>query len=250
MKPKVVAVIPARLDSSRFPGKALHPIHGRPLIYHVWKSVTKSKQIDQVYIATDSPEILKTASAFGADVYLSSRKPKTGSDRVAEVAKAIDADIYVNVQGDCFGISHTALDKVVTMVSTNKNIGIGTLAAPIKSDDDLFSPNLVKVVVDSKGRAHWFSRFPIPYVQHASSIPRWRQAKFYGHIGVYVFRREALLQFAGWKQTPCEVSESLEQLRILEHGGAIHICQTGQKPISIDSPEDARKVVLKYKKAG
>lgn len=250
MKPAVVAVIPARLQSSRFPGKVLHPIQGRPLLYHVWKSACKCKTIDKVLIATDSPEISNAAREFGAEVFRSSRKPKTGSDRVAEVAHDIPAKIYVNIQGDCFGISSKAIDKVVSFVSKNKKISIGTLAAQIKSDNDLFSPNLVKVVFDSSGNAAWFSRFPIPYIQQVSSAPRWRQAKFYGHIGVYVFRSEALKQFAKWKRTPCEVSESLEQLRVLEHGGAIHVCQTGEKPISIDSPEDARKVVVKYRKAG
>jgi 3-deoxy-manno-octulosonate cytidylyltransferase (CMP-KDO synthetase) len=250
MNPDVVAVIPARLQSSRFPGKALHPIQGRPLLYHVWKSACKCKTIDKVLIATDSSEIADAARAFGAEVFRSSRKPKTGSDRVAEVARNMPAKIYVNIQGDCFGISAKAIDKVVSFVSQNKNISIGTLAAPIKSDNDLFSPNLVKVVFDANGKTLWFSRFPIPYVQQASSIPRWRQSKFYGHIGVYVFRSKALKQFAIWKRTPCEVSESLEQLRVLEHGGAIHVCQTGEKPISIDSPEDAMKVGLMLRKAG
>jgi len=250
MKPSVVAVIPARLQSSRFPGKVLHPIQGHPLLYHVWKSACKCKTVDKVLIATDSPEIANAAKEFGAEVFRSSRKPKTGSDRVAEVARDISANIYVNIQGDCFGVSSKTIDKVVSFVSKNKSISIGTLAAPIKSDNDLFSPNLVKVVFDASGKAAWFSRFPIPYVQEVSSEPRWRQAKFYGHIGVYVFRSEALKQFATWKRTPCEISESLEQLRVLEHGGAIHVCQTGEKPVSIDSPEDARKVVVKNRKAG
>ena len=127
MRPTVVAVIPARLQSSRFPGKALHPIHGRPLLYHVWKSVCRCKTIDKVLIATESQEIIKAAHDFGAEVFRSSSKPKTGSDRVAEVAREVRADIYTNIQGDCFGISSTAIDKVVALVAKDKKLPLALL---------------------------------------------------------------------------------------------------------------------------
>jgi 3-deoxy-manno-octulosonate cytidylyltransferase (CMP-KDO synthetase) len=239
--PEVVAVIPARLGSTRFPGKLLHPYKGRPLIYYVWKQVAKARLIDRVLIATDSAEIAGAAREFGAEVVRTSNRPKTGTDRVAEALRSRRGDIVVNVQGDCFGLKPALLDRVIRAMMQNRNIQCATLARAIENDEELFNPSVVKIAVDRPGRALWFSRFPIPYIQRPDERARSAQFDFLAHIGVYFFRRPALEAFARWKQSPFERAESLEQLRVLDNGGIIQVFKTRAATYSIDTPADLKK---------
>jgi 3-deoxy-manno-octulosonate cytidylyltransferase (CMP-KDO synthetase) len=152
------------------------------------------------------------------------------------------ASIVINVQADCFGLPPTALDRVVTAMTEDRSIKYATLARRIGSDQELLDPGVVKVITTRDGRALWFSRYPLPYLQQASAGSRSRQFKFRGHIGVYFFRRSALEEYAGWKQTPLEKAESLEQLRILEHGRNMKVFNTSARTFSIDTPEDMKKI--------
>ncbi len=238
MKQGVVAIIPARLGSTRFSGKVLHQHQGKPLLFYAYRNVCKSRLIDRVIIATDSPEIEKAARQFGAEVVRTSRKHRTGSDRAAEAAAKVGGSIIINVQADTFGLSGTVLDKVLKPMMKDRSIKFATLARKITSDDELFDPNKVKIVLDRDNNSLWFSRFPIPYIQHAAETPRFSQHDFWLHVGVYFFRVEALRQYASWKRGSAEKAESLEQLRILENGGSIKVFKTKINSFSVDSPED------------
>jgi 3-deoxy-manno-octulosonate cytidylyltransferase (CMP-KDO synthetase) len=239
---KVAAVIPARLESTRFAGKVLYPFQGQPLLYHVWRQVTKAKEVSQVWIATDSGEIARAAESFGAEVIVTSRRPRTGTDRIAEAIADRSADIVINVQADCLGLKPILLDRVIREMRRDRSIRYATLARPIGGDQELFDPGVVKVVVDRRSQALWFSRFPLPYLQHPSPRPRSAQFGYLEHIGVYFFRRAALEAYAGWKRTLLEKAESLEQLRILENGGSIRVFRTTARTISVDKPEDLNKI--------
>ena len=239
---EVVGVIPARLGSTRFPGKLLCPYQGKPLIYYVWRQASRARRIDRLMIATDSAEIARAAEAFGADVVLTSKRPRTGTDRVAEAVKGRPAGIVVNIQGDCFGLKPGLLDRVIDAMMQNRDMRYATLARPISVDQELFNPSVVKVAVGRDGRALWFSRYPIPYLQKPDRRHHSSQFAFLAHIGVYFFRREALEAFVGWKQSPLEKAESLEQLRILDNGGVIKVFTTRSATFSIDTPDDLRKL--------
>jgi 3-deoxy-manno-octulosonate cytidylyltransferase (CMP-KDO synthetase) len=243
----VLGVIPARLGSTRFPGKALFPYRGKPLLYYVWDQMRRSAQMDRIVIATDSPEIALAAQSFGAEVVRTSRKHRTGSDRVAEVAAAIPADIVVNIQGDNFGLKAGPVDRIVQAMKERPEIWCATLVRSISDDRQLFDPNVVKVVAAADNHALWFSRFPLPYLQNADDSPRCKQSRFLAHIGVYVFRRQALRQYAGWRRSRLEIAESLEQLRILENGGRIDLFRTSARTVSVDTQADLKKISLLYR---
>ncbi|MBI5266108.1 MAG: 3-deoxy-manno-octulosonate cytidylyltransferase [candidate division Zixibacteria bacterium] len=239
---RTLAVIPARLGSTRFPRKVLYPWQGQPLLYHVWRQVTRAKTVDRVVIATDSKEIEQAALGFGAEVVRTSAKCQTGTDRVAEAHRKLGGEIVINVQADSFNLSPAGLDKVVTAMKKDRGVQFATIARPITSDEELFDPNKVKVAVGSDGNALWFSRFPIPYIQKAEEKPRCRQFPFLLHIGIYFFRAAALGRYVGWPRTAMEKAESLEQLRILEHGGRIRLFVMNMKSVTIDSPADLTRL--------
>ncbi len=242
MKRKIVAVVPARLGSKRFEGKVLHLFQGKPLLYYVWKSLSKSNQIDRVIIATDDKKIKSTAEEFGAEVVVTSRRHKTGSDRLAEVAKKVKADCYLNVQADNFGIKAKVLDRYIDQFCNDKKSDYGTLIKQIKDEDQLFNPNTVKVVGNEKAEAIWFSRYPLPYLQNYSTGNRTDQHKFYSHIGIYFFTRAGILKFAKWGQSENEKAESLEQLRIIENGNVLKLYKTRMETVSIDTVQDLKKI--------
>jgi 3-deoxy-manno-octulosonate cytidylyltransferase (CMP-KDO synthetase) len=239
---KVLAVIPARLGSKRFPRKALHMYRDKPLLFYLYKSIAKSKKIDRLVIGTDSPEIKKVMESYGAEVIKTSKKHQTGSDRVAEVSKKIKSDLVLNIQGDNFGLKATTLDSVISKVLRFRSINFATLAYRINSDNDLFNPNVVKLIKNQDNDALWFSRFPIPYLIQTKNKNRFKQFGYFGHLGVYIFRWKALQQFAGWKRGLFERAESLEQLRILENNEKIRIFTTKAKSISIDTKDDLKKI--------
>ncbi|UCE23707.1 MAG: 3-deoxy-manno-octulosonate cytidylyltransferase [Candidatus Zixiibacteriota bacterium] len=247
MAHRVLAVIPARLGSKRFPQKVIYPFHGKPLLSYVHRQVLKAKRIDRVVVATDDETVVAAAQQFGAEVIKTSRRHQTGSDRVAEVAARLGGTIVINVQADNFGLKPTVLDTLVKHMIAHRQIRFATLARDIDNDRDLFSPDLVKVVIDAGGNALWFSRLPLPYLQNARRKKRCCEFPFLGHIGVYGFRREALRQFASWKRTPLEKAESLEQLRILEHGESIRVFKTSLKSVEINSPDDLKKLRRIYR---
>ena len=243
----IVAVIPARLNSARFPRKVIYPYRRKPLLFYVWNEVRRSRLIDRVVIATDSVEIQQTAEAFGAEVVRTSSRHATGSDRAAEAIGRIPGRIIVNVQADNFGVKATVLDRAVAAVDADRKVRFATLAYRLTDDAELFNPNVVKVVISPRDRrALWFSRFPIPYVRDVAEDNRTGQHRFFGHIGIYLYRRSGLLEFASWKRTAAEKAESLEQLRVLENGGAMTVYETRMRSVSVDAPEDIEKLDSLY----
>lgn len=243
----VTAIIPARLGSRRFSRKVLYPYRGKPLLFYVWQEITRAKAVDRVIIATDSSEIEKEASAFGAEVIKTSSKHKTGSDRVAEVAEHTGGSVFINIQADNFGLKPALLNRVIGRFCADRSAKFGTIAVPIKSDEDLFDPNIVKVIAGKDDHAIWFSRFPIPYLQHACDKNRSRQFKFLAHVGVYLYKKNALKLFRQWGQSSLEKAESLEQLRIIENGGRIRLYRSKTGPVSVDTPDDVVKLNSIYR---
>jgi len=245
MRTGVLAVIPARLGSSRFARKVLYEHEGKPLLYYVWRRVCRSKQVDRVVVATDSQQIATVVQSFGGEFVFTSKRHKTGSDRVAEAASKLGAGMVVNVQGDTVGLDPRQLDRLIGSARESKGklqADCFSLARPIASVSELTDTNVVKVVVGANGQARWFSRLPIPYLQHSSKQQTIQRHRFLAHIGIYLFSRKSLEQFASWKRTPCEKAESLEQLRILENNRTIRVLLTRKGITSIDRPEDLKKV--------
>ncbi|HUV31785.1 MAG TPA: 3-deoxy-manno-octulosonate cytidylyltransferase [Acidobacteriota bacterium] len=246
-KPGVLAVIPARLRSTRFSGKVLYPFRGKPLLYWVWREVRRCSRIDRLVVATDDREVHQAAEAFGAEVMRTSARHRTGTDRVAEVAEVLGGKLIINVQADNLGLKHAVLNRVIDRMNEHPAIPVATLARRIETDDELFNPGLVKVIISETGEALWFSRYPLPYLQGADGRRRAGQFGFYAHIGVYFFRRAALRAFARSRRTALERAESLEQLRILERGGRIRVFKTAMRSVSVDRPEDVKKLTVLYK---
>ena len=233
-----VAVIPARFASSRFPGKALADIDGHPMIEHVYRRVSSSRAVSRTIVATDDPRIAAAVDRFGGEFRLTRSDHASGTDRLAEVAATLDCDIIVNVQGDEPLIDPGAVDVAVAPFRVDSSIDITTLYRHIAHPDDLRNPNIVKVAIDRAGFALYFSRAPIPYVRD----PRDGWPPLYRHIGVYAYRRRALLVLAALEPTPLERTESLEQLRALEHGIRIRAIETAYESVSVDTPEDLDRV--------
>jgi 3-deoxy-manno-octulosonate cytidylyltransferase (CMP-KDO synthetase) len=241
---KAVGIIPARWGSTRFPGKPLHPVAGKPLLKHVWERCLRAKSLDLVVIATDDMRIASTAFDWGADVALTSPKHRSGTNRVAEVARKTKQFAYViNVQGDEPLIDPRLIDKIVEKLQSDRKVGIVTAAHPFKDPADAFSPHQVKVVLDLRGNALYFSRAAIPAARTDG------RSLFLRHQGIYGFRRETLLQFVRWKPSPLERAESLEQLRALENGVKVHVLVTAAGSPGIDTPEDATALEQKLARA-
>jgi len=243
---KIIAVIPARMDSKRFPGKVAFLYNDKPLIYYVYNEISKSKKVDRLIVATNSKEIQSVVEGFGGEVIMTSSRHQTGSDRIAEVIKKTSGDIIVNIQADNFGVKAGVLDKAITEFISNRNLQYGTLAYKIKDDRELMDPNLVKVVLSDEDYGLWFSRYPIPYLKSGNKKNQSAQHSFYGHIGIYFYRKQGLMKFAGWKRSICEKAESLEQLRIIENGEKIKVFKTKMSSVSVDAPEDVKKLSHLY----
>jgi 3-deoxy-manno-octulosonate cytidylyltransferase (CMP-KDO synthetase) len=233
----VVAVIPARFASTRFPGKPLADIDGRPMIEHVYRRAAASSAVSQVMVATDDVRIATAVTAFGGQVRLTSPDHLSGTDRLAEVAASLNCDVVVNVQGDEPLLDPRAITEAVAPFK-DPSISMTTLYRRIEDPADLTNPNVVKVVVDRAGFALYFSRSPIPYLRD----PRGGWPPLYRHIGLYAYRRTTLLVLASLDPTPLERAESLEQLRALEHGIRIKTVQTAYDSMGVDTPEDLEQV--------
>lgn len=248
---KVSAVIPARYGSTRFEGKPLADILGKPMIQYVYEGVRQSKLVDEVIVATDDQRIMEAVRSFGGKVAMTSPTHFTGTDRVAEVARKLRSEIIVNVQGDEPLIKADIIDKAVKPLLTDDGLQMSTLMTRIEEVRDWLNPHIVKLVADQKNFALYFSRSPIPFPRdlqigrlqsHPFGTERPLPKRVFKHIGVYVFRRKFLLQFAKTKPTPLEKLEKLEQLRALENGWRIKVVLVDYEPISVDTQEDLQKV--------
>jgi len=235
---QVVALIPARFASSRFPGKPLALIDGRPMIEHVYRRAAASSAVSKVIVATDDLRIATAVDQFGGEVRLTRPDHPSATDRLAEVAGTLDCDVVVNVQGDEPLIDPDSIGEAVAPFAADPELQITTLYHRISSPEELASPNVVKVVVDRGGYALYFSRSPIPHVRD----PRGGWPPLYRHVGLYGYRRRALLVLASLEPTPLERAESLEQLRALEHGIRIKTVETSYASIGVDTPEDLEQV--------
>jgi 3-deoxy-manno-octulosonate cytidylyltransferase (CMP-KDO synthetase) len=235
--PRVLAVIPARYASTRFPGKPLADLDGMPMIEHVYRRAVRSQVVSEVIVATDDRRIASAVATFGGRVALTSPDHETGTDRLAEVVSVTECDIVVNVQGDEPLLDPGAIDEAVAPLA-DPDVSMTTLYHRIESPDELTDPNVVKVVVDRAGYALYFSRASIPHQRD----PRRGWSPFYRHVGLYAYRRSTLLVLAALEPTPLERAEALEQLRALEHGIRIKTVETEYDSIGVDTPADLEAV--------
>jgi 3-deoxy-manno-octulosonate cytidylyltransferase (CMP-KDO synthetase) len=235
---QIVAVIPARFASTRFPGKALADIDGHSMIEHVYRRAGAASTVSRVIVATDDLRIATRVNDFGGHVRLTKATHPTGTDRLAEVAATLDCDIVVNVQGDEPLIDPGAIAEAVAPFTQDPSVLVTTLFRRITQPAELTNPNIVKVVVDRGGFALYFSRAPIPHLRD----PRGGWPPLYKHVGLYAYRRSALMVLATLEPTPLERAESLEQLRALEHGIRIKAVETKFDSFGVDTPEDLEQV--------
>jgi len=238
--PKILAVIPARFQSKRLPGKILTSIAGKPLLQRLYEEVSKSKLIDRLVVATDTKEVVNVVENFGGEAIITSKKHRTGSDRTAEVMSKSGGQIIINIQADHLGVGGAVYDRILKKIIENKSIDFATIIRKVEREEQLFNPNRVKVIADSSDDALWFSRYPLPYLRGVKNR-RLNLFDFYYHVGIYFFRRPALKKFASWNRTELEKAESLEQLRILENNFKIRLFRTKREILSIDAPEDLKK---------
>jgi 3-deoxy-manno-octulosonate cytidylyltransferase (CMP-KDO synthetase) len=234
---KVVGVIPARYASTRLPGKPLQEILGKPMIQRVYEGASRSRQLEALIVATDDERIVEAVQAFGGRAVLTSPDHNTGTDRVAEVARGLAAEIVVNIQGDEPFVHPGMIDEIVEPLLSDASLPMCTSRHEIRDPQDFGNPNVVKVVVNLAGEALYFSRSLIPYPRKSEGH------RVFEHIGLYAYRRDFLFKYAALPQTPLEKLESLEQLRVLEHGFRLRVVETRQPyvPLSVDTPEDLEK---------
>lgn len=240
----VTAIIPARFESTRLPGKPLADICGRPMIEHVYRRASAATMIDRVIVATDDARIAETVRSFGGEARITRRDHPTGSDRLAEVARELDVPFVVNVQGDEPLIDPGLIDRMVTRLAGDSGLGIATACCPIRDPAEHASPHAVKVVVDARGDALYFSRSPLPYRADDARAAGNEAPLGWKHIGLYAYRHTALLALAATPPTPLERAEGLEQLRALETGIRIGVVETDTVPVGVDTPEDLEQVRL------
>jgi 3-deoxy-manno-octulosonate cytidylyltransferase (CMP-KDO synthetase) len=250
----VIAVIPARYGSTRFPGKSLVMIKDKPMIQWVYERTKQSRLINRVIVATDDERIRQAVSSFGGEVTMTSPDHSTGTDRIAEVASRLACDIVVNVQGDEPLIRPEMVDQAIQPLLDDASIPMSTLCRKIESDEEAFDPNVVKVVFDKSGFALYFSRAPIPWDRDRwSGKSSWQEltmaGPMYKHIGLYVYRKEFLLQYARMPQTQLETTEKLEQLRALEHGHRIRAVVTLHDSLGVDIPGDLSKILQRLEES-
>ncbi|HUF25095.1 MAG TPA: 3-deoxy-manno-octulosonate cytidylyltransferase [Vicinamibacterales bacterium] len=231
-----IIVIPARYHSTRLPGKVLSDIAGQPMIERVYRRASQAGA-SAVVVATDDERVRDVVEGFGGRALMTSERHQSGTDRLAEAIRFLEADIIVNVQADEPLIEPAMIDEAVAALGASAEVAIGTLRKAIDDNADLANPNVVKVAAAPDGRALYFSRAPIPYARDGRRTgPAWR------HIGIYAYRREALLTLAALPPAPLEQTESLEQLRALEHGFIIQTRETTYDTIGVDTPEDLERV--------
>jgi len=240
---KVIAMIPARYEASRFPGKLMQDLNGKSVIMRTYEAVIQTQLFDDVYVITDSPIIYKEVADKGGKVLMSKKNHETGSDRIAEAIENIEGDLVINVQGDEPFVSKAILEKLIEVYQKDleNKVDVASLVFPLTEKSDIENPNNVKVVLDNENFAMYFSRAPIPY-------PRDEQfSKYFQHIGVYAFRKEALIRFSQLPMGMLEKAEKLENLRFIANGMRVKMVITEHKSIGIDTPEDLEKARLLFK---
>lgn len=237
----VLAVIPARFASTRFHGKVLAPLAGKPLVAHVYDRTRKARLVTEVRVAADDERIIDALRPLGIEAVMTRKDHPSGTDRIAEVAEHSEAAIIVNVQGDEPLIDPNTIDAAIQPLLDDPGVPMSTVRRRITEPERIDNTNVVKVVCDANGRALYFSRCPIPYVRDAGSRPD-RPSCHWQHIGLYAYRREFLLEYARMPQTVLEKLEKLEQLRALENGFPIAVVETSYDSLGVDTPDDLEKV--------
>lgn len=238
-KPEVVIVIPARFGSTRLPGKPLVLLAGKPMIQRVYERAKMAERADRVIVATDDERIVKAVESFGGTARMTRTDHRTGTERVAEVAAHEKGDVFVNVQGDEPLLDPAAVDTAVDALLEEPAAAIATVATLIKSPADIMDPNVVKTVLDFENNGLYFSRAPIPWVRDTASKIQVRHLK---HLGLYVFQRDALLEYPTLPRGELERIEQLEQLRWLENGWKIRVAEVEHDAVSVDVPDDVARV--------
>ena len=236
---KVVAVIPARYASTRLPGKPLVSLAGKPMIQRVYERVKLATRVDRVIVATDDARIVEAVKGFGGEARMTRSDHRTGTERVAEVAAHEEGGVFVNVQGDEPLLDPAAVDAAVASLLEEPAAAISTVATPIKTPADIMDPNVVKTVLDFDGNALYFSRAPVPWVRNTAGRI---QVRHWKHLGLYVFQRDALLEYPTLPQGELERIEQLEQLRWLENGWKIRVAEVEHDAVSVDVLEDVKRV--------
>jgi len=247
---RVLAIIPARYASSRLPGKPLVSLAGKTMIERVWRRVALARSVTRTIVATDDERVLNAVRDFGGDAVMTRPTHRSGTERAAEVAAGPlgqDFAFIVNVQGDEPLLDPAGIDAAIEAFDSDSAIGVSTLAVPIAVATDLMDPNIVKTVLDFEDRALYFSRAPIPWVRDEGGLVHARHLK---HLGLYAFRRETLLEFPTLPAGVLERVEQLEQLRWLENGYAIRVVETQNDSVSVDVPEDVKRVEELLRAAG
>lgn len=242
----VAAIIPARYASSRFPGKPLARDTGKPLIQHVYEAVCEAALVDHVWVATDDHRIAEAVRGFGGEALMTRDDHESGTDRVAEAARRLEADLIINVQGDEPEMDRHSIDALVKMMRERPGAVMGTLACPFKREQDVYDPACVKVVLDGAGNALYFSRSLIPYPRdNAGQVDDPR--RWLLHLGIYAYRPDFLQQLAGTPPAPLEEVERLEQLRVLQMGERIAVAVVERHSSGIDTPEQYAAFVERYR---
>ena len=236
--PNIIGIIPARWGSTRLPGKPLAQLGGHYLIEQVWRRARKARSLSRLLVATDDSRIFKAVQGFGGEAVMTPRNCASGTDRLAKAVARIPCDIVVNIQGDEPFIPPAYIDKLAEPIDREPGLQMATLAAPLPVGDRQ-EPNAVKVVCSRDGSALYFSRALIPYPRSGKKTKHPAQEML--HLGLYAYRRDFLLRFAGLARTPLEKTEELEQLRVLEHGITIHVVRVSKPLLSIDTPQDLRR---------
>lgn len=235
---KIIAMIPARYSASRFPGKLMKDLGGKPVILRTYEATVATQLFDDVYVVTDSDVIFKTITDANGKAIMSKKEHDCGSDRIAEAVEDLDVDIVINVQGDEPFIDKISLKKLIDVFKNDpqKNIDLASLKVRLKEKEEIENPNNVKVIVDKEGFALYFSRSPIPFARNKET-----DVSYYKHIGVYAFRKSTLIDFFQTPKTPLELAEKIEGIRYLEVGKRIKMIETKNLTIGIDTPEDLEK---------
>jgi len=240
---RVAAIIPARYASTRLPGKPLLDIGGRPMVWRVYEQALKAGSVDEAWVATDDARIFDAVKSLGGNAVMTSTEHPSGTDRLAEAAGKIAADIYVNVQGDEPVIPPELIDEAVAPMLADPGLEMATAAVEITDPGEISDPSVVKVALDEQGFALYFSRAPIPFHRDEWSGPGGiTGGRCLKHVGIYVYRRDFLLGYASLAPTELERTEKLEQLRVLGHGGRIRVVVTKHRSFGVDTREDLDKV--------
>jgi len=242
---KSVALIPARLGATRFPGKMLAQIKGKSVIRRTYESAAATGLFEEVVVVSDSDEIISEIQQYGGKAVKSKRSYESGTDRIAEVVADMDGDVFVNVQGDEPFVQRQPLDQLLDLFRRDKDLAVGSLVQELTEAKLIEDPNYVKVVLDKHKNALFFSRSVIPYPRNKEAL-----ITYYEHIGVYAFRKEALMNFTSWPLTPLETAEKIECLRFLENGVPIRMAITDYMGVEIDMPEDIARAEALMEKNG